>query len=540
MSKAHPLDEIRQECEARLFSFAKVMFKNYSYGEVHKDLFDYFQFGEGRNKAALIPRDHLKSHCIAVYCAWRLTVDPWWSILYVSANHKLALSQLAVIKGVLQSEEHRLLWPEMLNYGPNQHGELVHKPLGNNVWTQETIMVDHPRRAERNVRDPSVAVSSVGSSKTGFHAKEIVFDDLVTDENYLSQVQREEVVRCYSNLAKIATTNSYMKAVGTRYADNDLYGVLKDTTYPLYENGEIKEHVPLWNWFERVVEDSPQQDGTGEFIWPRTYNETDECYYGFDQQELAIKKAQLTVDPDPRHLETYFAQYYNDPNNAALEKLSRSSFLYYNPKKLEQEDSSWFYDKKKLKLFAAADLAFTEGKSINAKRRDYTAVVVIGLDEDGYIYILALDRFKTDKLEVYYEHIMELQRYWGFRQITVETNNGGKIVKTYLEDEIRREGGVLVVEGKASVSHQGSKTERIEQALTPRYRNKTIYHYKGGLTSKLEEELILPRPSHDDLKDVLAMCVSVSKPPLKRNHSIKRNRTNVVPLSRFGGGRRRR
>ena len=250
------------------------------------------------------------SHCIATYCAWRITVNPWWTVLYVSASDSLAKAQMGVIQNILLSDEHRLLWPDMLNFQKNQYGELVHKPLGNNVWTQEKIMVDHPARKERSVRDATLAIKSVGSSKTGLHANEIVFDDLVTDENYKSEVKRNEVVDCYTNMVKIATTSSLMKAVGTRYADNDLYGLLKESTYPVYEDGVITNHAPLWQWFEKVVEDSPHRDGTGTYLWPKQWNEQDGRFYGFDQQELAIKKANQTMSGDSRQLELWHGQYY--------------------------------------------------------------------------------------------------------------------------------------------------------------------------------------------------------------------------------------
>ena len=37
------LDEIRQRCEDDLFFYARVMFPNYYYGDVHKELFEFFQ-----------------------------------------------------------------------------------------------------------------------------------------------------------------------------------------------------------------------------------------------------------------------------------------------------------------------------------------------------------------------------------------------------------------------------------------------------------------------------------------------------------------
>ena len=56
----------------------------------------------------------------------------------------------------------------------------------------------------------------------------------------------------------------------------------------------------------------------------------------------------------------------------------------------------------------------------------------------------------------------------------------------------------------------------------------------------LEEELVVARPPHDDLKDVLALVVSESKPPMASLANRYRKKSNkVVNISRFGGGRRR-
>lgn len=533
------LQEIRVACEGRFWTFLRTMYPTHSFGDCHKELADYLQFGKAKNKGVLFPRDHLKSTIAGGYAAWEITINPWIKIAYTSASDKLARAQIKAIQDILKSERHRALWPEMLDYGLNPQGEETHRPKGE--WSQTAITVDHPERSARSVRDATVSAFTVKGSKTGQHVDLTIFDDLVTDENYKSQAESEAVLHCYTNMAKIASTNSRMVAVGTRYKPNDLYGVLKEQTYPIFEDGIIVRHEPLWDWLERVVEDSPHRDGTGTYLWPKRLNEQLGKTFGFDQQELAFKKAQNTVGGDPMLLELWYGQYYNDPNDPSLDKLSKDDFIYFDPRKLTQDSGNWYFDNKRLRLFAAADLAFSDGTGLNAKRRDYTAVAVIGIDEGGYIYILDLDRFQTGKLDVYYDRIIQLHEYWGFREITVETNNGGKIVKTYLEDEVRKQGSSLVVKGHAHTSHHGKKIERIEQTLMPRYSNKTIYHKKDGICKMLEEELVLARPPHDDLKDCLALCISESKPPMASRRNRQRSKSNVVQAnSRFGGGRRRR
>lgn len=528
-------ERVREICEADLYSFAQFAFPDRYYGDVHKDFFHFLQHNKADCKLGLIPRDHQKSHCAAVLCAWLITKQPWVTINYVSANARLVEAQMRTIKHVLQSPHYRDVWPEMLNYVKDR-GEIKHKPEG--VWTQVMFEVDHPARKKRGVRDATVTASTVRGTNTGLHADVTIYDDLVTDENYQSAAEKEEVINCYKNFAKIATTGSKMYAVGTRYGDDDLYAMMKDIEVVYFDDDDKEVREARWSIFEKVVEDSPHRTGDGNFVWPRAQHPKTGDWFGFDRKELAKKKADLSMDGN---MTSFYAQYYNDPNDASLQRLNKNHFKYYDPSQIQEVSGQWYVKGKLLKVFAAADLAFTEGNGNKLKRRDYTALCVIGIDPDGYIYLLAMDRFQTDKMEVYYDRIMELYDYWGFKKIVVETNNGGKLVKAYVEDQIRREGGLLEVEGKAHTSHDGKKEERIMQALEPRYRSGTIIHFKGGLIKILEEELVLNRPPHRDMKDVLAICIENSKSPMKRANLYKSTGTgDIIPLSRFGGRRRKK
>lgn len=536
-SKTHTLPreykELRDRCLQDLYSFAVTMFPERYYGDVHKELFNWWQEGTSDCQLALIPRDHQKSHCLMVYAAWKLTADPAYTFVYVSANPRLAKKQLASIVQIFRSKIHRLLWPDFLNYEKGRTGKPEHKPVG--VWTQEEIEIDHPLRRIKAIRDPSVFATSVKSTNTGFHFHEVLFDDLVTDENYKSDAEKQDVIDCYKNFAKIATTDSKMKAVGTRYGLDDLYSLLKEMYYEDYDDdGNQIGRRKLWDIFEREVEDSAKRSGDGHFLWPRV-TMPDGSAYGFDARQLAKKRAQLGIDGDNSG---YYAQYYNDPNDESLQTIHRDMFLYIDPRMLREEANKWYYKDKMLTLTAACDLAFTEGAGKNTRRRDYTAVVVIARDVDGYVYVLDVDRFQTDKIEVYYDHIAKLHDYWGFREMYIETNNGGKIVKAAMEDKIRREGSALVVHGVPHTSHQGRKEERIAQALEPLYRQRNVYHIKGQFTKMLEEELILPRPPHDDMKDCLAMAVEHSKKPLGKGiRSTSTVARETRQHSRFGGVR---
>ena len=106
MSTKAQLQEIKSLCEADLFTFAQWVNPQRLYGQVHKEMFDFITKEEAApNQLLLIPRAHMKSHVIAVWCAWWITRHPETTILYLSATATLAESQLYAIKNMLTSKQ---------------------------------------------------------------------------------------------------------------------------------------------------------------------------------------------------------------------------------------------------------------------------------------------------------------------------------------------------------------------------------------------------------------------------------------------------
>src|SRR5690606_1450715 len=122
-----------------------------------------------------------------------------------------------------------------------------------------------------------------------------------------------------------------------------------------------------------------------------------------------------------------------------------------------------------------------------------------------------------------------------FRKITIETNSGGKFVAQEVERLSRENGGLISVEYKSNAGAGArAKKVRVLATLIPKYELKAIFHRRDGLTSVLEEEIILENPPHDDLLDALSMAVEVSKPPMKTKTYIDEEQ-KVITDSRFGG-----
>ena len=182
-------------------------------------------------------------------------------------------------------------------------------------------------------------------------------------------------------------------------------------------------------------------------------------------------------------------------------------------------------------MYASIDFAF----SLN-KKADYSAIVVIGIDPDGNIYVLDIDRFKTDKTKEYFKRIAQLHSKWYFKKLRAEVTVAQQIIVNDIKDYVKKEGMTLSIDEYRPSRHEGNKEERIASALEHRYEQHMIWHFNGGYTPVLEDELVLARPPHDDIKDSLANAVAIA---VKPKHTRKRETLGLLNqnqrTSRFGG-----
>lgn len=514
-----PLSQIREECEGDFWEFMRFINPHYIYGDIHEDCCRWFGSKEARDhQLLLMPRAHLKSHIIAGYCAWQLTRDPTTTMVYLSAGQDLAKAQMMAIKGMLTCDLYTLLWPEMLNPDEGKRSK----------WSSEAINIDHPLRKERGIRDYSLIIKTVGSNAIGLHCSHLLFDDVVVPDYAYSETGRSTVQRAISQFASILNPGGVVKAVGTRYHPEDAYFFMKEAKEAVYneELHEFDDERDQWDIKEYVVEDAG--DGTGNYLWPRQQHPETKQWEGFDPHIWSSKRTSYFANGE--HAQ-FYAQYYNDPNDPDSHRIHRDMIQYYHPKNVVTDEWCWYYNEKKLNIFCGIDLAWTDNS-----KSDYTAMAVIGIDAEGYIYVLDLERFKARGTEyfTYYKTIMDLHNKWGFRKVRVESNSAGKLIAEEIRALVRRNGDSISIDAKATTSHDLKKAERHAVLLETRFQNQTMYLKRGGLFQILEEEVLLERPPHDDLADALCGAIEIAYPPGRQ--SGKNNKVRKISThARFGG-----
>lgn len=505
-------EQIRAAAEADLEVFIRLVHPRRVLGQVHQEVIRWWTRQDAKShQLLLLPRDHQKSALAAYRVAHKITIDPAVRILYISSTSTLAVKQVKFIQDILTSDIYRYYWPEMVN--PSR--------FDREKWTETEFSVDHPKRKEENVRDATLFAAGLETTITGLHSDVNVFDDVVSPDNAYTETGRESVRSIYSQLASIEGTDSQQWVVGTRYHPRDVYQDMIEMVAEEYdENGEITKIEEVYEVFSRQVESAG--DGTGEFIWPRQMR-SDGKWFGFNASILAKKRAQY-LDKNQ-----YYSQYYNDPNHADNAAISPDCFQYYDPSHIRFKEGNWFYKDRKLNVFAAIDFAFTK-----SKRSDYSCLVVIGIDFERNYYVLSIDRFQTDLISDYFKVILRNYEKYQFRKLRAEVVAAQKvIVKDLKENYIRPYGLALAVEDYIPPQRSGSKDERVNAILQPRYQDRQVWHYKGGNSQILEDELVSANPPHDDVKDALSNAIEIAVAPslmsyIPVDEEIQHN-------SRFGG-----
>lgn len=499
---SNAISEIRKLAEADFITFVKLVAPYNVMGTCHEELCKFLTNPDLKPyRLVLYPRGHRKSFYAAMYACWRIVVDPSISIVYLSATSDLAESQLRTIKSTLDSPIVRRYWPELIQADEGRREK----------WTTTEICVDDPRRKAEGTRDSTVKAGGLTTNITGAHCDLIILDDMVVPKNNTEEGRRQ-VMSQYSQLQSILNPGGMILAVGTRYHPKDIYDTMQTTVEEIYDDtGELIGKENQWDVLQKVVEEN------GEFLWNRQKRK-DGKYYGFDFKELSRIKAGY-VDKSQ-----FYAQYYNDPNDEGNALITPDMFEYYNREHLYSKAGVYYIKNRPLNVYAAIDFAF----SLN-NRADSSSIVVVGIDSDNNRYVLDIDRFKTDRIQEYYNHVIAIHNKYNLKKLRAEVTVAQQVIVTALKDKLAENSTRLVIE---DYRPQTKKEERMLAVLRPLYEDHKIFHYRGGNCEILEEELKQVKPAHDDVKNALADAISIAVAP-RQSHFQKHK--DIKVLSRFGG-----
>jgi len=528
--------DLAHACYNDIIVFAQTVLPHYVFEEAHRKMLYAYTASTRKDKQLnLSPRDHGKSEMVAVGVAYNIIRDPRTTVCYITGDDDLAKRASRFIRDdLLGNETIRILFPDLFSWKQKDNGEFDRSWNGKSG--EGTWEVDHPLRKEFKIANPTFTISTYRRPKTGFHFDLGILDDIVTEGNYDSDIEKAKIMKCYRGVASQLGVNSELRVVGTRYAGDDLYKTLIEEEMEIIdpETMEVIGHEKTFD----VILNKVEQDG--KFLFPKRFVEAIGKYVGYDVRSLAAKKASYKSN-----LQFFYAQYYNEPNHATSNRMSKENIRYYSMDDVDRCQDLWYItvgkEQRVLNVLAFADLAYTV-----SKKSDYTAITVLGMDSKKNLYFLDFLRFKTDIIigfddrKGYVDYIAELHDKWNFSTLGIEAVSAANVIVNAIKDALWDQGRDLrVIKGKPS-SRQ-SKDARIIETLETFYNNQRAYHPKDHpLISLYEHELVHARPKHDDIKDSAAGGAELIKPSIYDTPPFKNTRNNThesisYQQSLFGG-----
>lgn len=420
----------------------------------HKELCNFITDRFDKKKLVLIPRSHLKTKLVSIgYSTFKIVQHPAIRILIYSATWQMAVDIHRSIQKNLKGTERILsIW-----------GDLT---AGATEWTQ-----DRTRLAANNKREATITAAGIDNNLVGGHYDLIIFDDPVSRDNVGTMDQIEKVITRYKDSLDLLEPHGELILMGTRWHDSDLYGWVMDP-----ENHVLENYLTM---IKRAYDGNIMTGEDFVPLWGGKYN--------LDNLRSILREEGWAH---------FSSQYCNDPVPEENATFKRNWFRYYT-----QDDLRGKIMNKFLLIDPAISLT---------KDADYTAMVVIGVDEWNNIFVLDIGRAKLSPNDIINE-IFRLNNNWRVADVALEQVAFQKVIGYSLRDDMRfKKNPFHITELKPS---DRTKDQRIK-GLQPLYENGKIFHNKQLVNNiYLEDELIrFPRSTHDDIIDALSYSLDIIFP----------------------------
>ena len=329
-----------------------VAFAEYCFGfknkEFHKKWYNTISNLDILSGLIIAPRNSAKSTCWArVAPLWLLGNNPDLRIVIVSRTSSLAKTNMRFIRlNVESNDKVKEVFPSLVR-GGRVVGLEPSSPWGEDQLTVKNNRLDGV---------PSVYAVGLEGSISGIRADLILIDDLIDQNNVMTEGQREKVNQFWDTVV-VPTLNpgGRIFSIGTRYHAKDFYTRLLDD--PMYKENTFMFPALTIEGGETWVE------GEGEPIsyWPERWPV---------EELLKMKERMGSL--------AFASQYLCDPSGYAGQLFDPEHLHYYDP--MNDIDAVWG----NLDFIVAVDPNITEDPE-----SDNTAIVTGALDrKHRTLYVL--------------------------------------------------------------------------------------------------------------------------------------------------------
>jgi len=458
---------LREQCRKSLYIFCKAIlgFRDFTPG-LHLHVCDIIQNQSYRRKLTLLPRGFFKSHIVTIgYPIWLLIQEPNGNfrgpeerILIANATATNAEHFLSKIKSIFERNSvFQWLFPELIPDFASRHI----------TWNVGEATV--PRK--NDYPEPTFSTAGTGAAVVSRHFTRIILDDLINEQHAVSpELMRKAIDWAkYTESLLEVTGRDEISMVGTRWSFADIYSDAIET-----EGVYSPENTLGWNTYIRKAIENDQP------IFPER----------FDFKELSRLRE--------KYKDYMFScLYLNDPRSSTINDFNAEWLKYYiftEKGKIIPQDGSPI-DPNDMDRFVIVDIATSLRKDA-----DYSAVVVVGTDENRRIFLLEAWRGRVPTKQ-FIEQIFKLGMRWHVRCIYYEDSATQKLIEYTLQEHAKETGQYIKVDSVKAGNKQ-SKEQRVRMVASY-FQNGRVY-IRESMTEFKNEYQDFPLGKHDDLIDAFA------------------------------------
>jgi predicted phage terminase large subunit-like protein len=342
--------------------------------------------------AIAAPRGHAKSTAITfAYALYLLMTRRSQHMLLISSNESLASSFLNDIKIELVENENLASYFKFVGFDKEAESEIIGKFSDG---TKFRVIVKGANQRMRGLKWERKRPDYV------------LCDDMEDEELVMNEVRRDKFENWFLGaVLPIIKSGGKIRVVGTiMHMDSLLESMMPPTKdIDTYTDG-LRTYSKLGSkrhWFS--IKYRAHDEEFTQILWPQQY----------DEELLRMTRqnyAQLGK------LDIYGQEYLNYPIDPATSFFKRDDFLPMDENNLEAKKS----------YYIGVDLAISK-----EKRAAKSAIVVGGLDSEGFLNIVDVRRGQWDGLEII-EELFSVNQRWAPELIRIEEENIAKALGPFL------------------------------------------------------------------------------------------------------------
>jgi len=449
----------------------------------HKTLCDWVQHSDGFSRQLLLmSRNSFKTSAVSVgYPIFRLLNDPNSTGLIIGQERSYAETILNIIKMKMTTRKELIA----INGGPFQ---------GKWGWKEYEIFVKG--RTDWTSKEPSIGTAGIDSVKAGPHYHWIILDDVESDVNTNTVESTAKLIKNYQYCSPMLRPGGRMIVIGTPYSFDGLY------YYILNNPAELRHYKVLVGQARKdssILPDIPKdfthlpEGPEGTYLMPN------------------ILTPDLLANEEARDPAFFASQYLVSVVSGEAQEFKKEWFRYYTKEHLP----------KNLRVYSFLDPAFSTRRT-----SDYTAIVVVGVDQLNNIFVLKLIHERINPSAIIDHHYNIFREFYRPFKMGIEANGLQTMLKWAFDEAAISRGRLPIY---PVTVRKSSKNARIRSLIKP-FQDGRIYFLAANdretsvhpSQAILESQLLrFPSSTKDDAIDALAGALEIIDMRHKRREAKK-------------------